>query len=321
MRAVGLIANPIAGTDIRRLVGHASAVTIQEKVAILRRVLNGLAASGAETVFYLPDIAGIAQAAVSSAEVSLRCEPLPMRPVGTAEDSTLAGRLLDEAGVAAIITLGGDGTNRAVAKGCGKAPLVPISTGTNNVFPTMIDGTIAGLAAGLLATGAVDGAAVCRQTKRVEVVTADGEDFALVDAAVCRDRFAGSGAVWEPGRVTAIVMARAEPWAVGLSSIGGQLRPVTDDDPLGLYVELGSGRCVRTVLAPGLVVEVPIAGWRPLALGEEVTLDVGEGIIALDGERQLSVDGSARARVTRAGPFVVNIRAVLTAARQRQAQG
>jgi hypothetical protein len=110
-------------------------------------------------------------------------------------------------------------------------------------------------------------------------------------------------------------MARAEPWAVGLSSIGGQLRPVTDDDPLGLYVELGSGRGVRTVLAPGLVVEVPIGGWRPLALGEEVTLEVGEGIIALDGKRQLSVHGSARARVTRAGPVVVDIRAVLTAAR------
>jgi len=42
-----------------------------------------------------------------------------------------------------------------VAQGCGTVPLVPISTGTNNVFPTMIDGTIAGLAAGLFATGAV----------------------------------------------------------------------------------------------------------------------------------------------------------------------
>jgi predicted polyphosphate/ATP-dependent NAD kinase len=314
MPAVGLIANPIAGTDIRRLVGQASPVPMQEKVAIVRRVLNGLAATGTETVFYMPDVAGIAEAAVSTAEAALRCEPLPMRPVGTAEDSTLAGRLLAEAGVAAIITLGGDGTNRAVAKGCRNVPLVPISTGTNNVFPTMIDGTIAGLAAGLLATGAVDGGAVCRQTKRVEVATADGEDFALIDAAVCRDRFTGARAVWDPRRVTAIVMARADPWAVGLSSIGGRLRAVTDDDPLGLYVELGWGQCVRMVLAPGLVFEVPVGSWRPLALDEEVNLDVGEGTIALDGERQLRVHGDARARVTRAGPVVVDIRGVLAAA-------
>ena len=321
MAAVGLIANPIAGTDIRRLVGQASPVPMQEKVAIVRRVLKGLAGTGTETVFYLPDLAGIAAVAVSGAEAALRCEPLPMRPVGTAEDSTLAGRLLAEAGVAVIITLGGDGTNRAVAQGCGKVPLVPISTGTNNVFPTMIDGTIAGLAAGLLATGAVDSGAVCRQTKRVEVVTADGEDFALIDAAVCRDRFTGARAVWDPRRITAIVMARADPWAVGLSSIGGRLRAVTDDDPLGLYVELGRGPCVTTVLAPGLVLEVPIAGWRPLALDEEVALDVGEGTIALDGERQLHVRGDARARVTRAGPVVVDIRGVLAAVRHKQHHG
>jgi predicted polyphosphate/ATP-dependent NAD kinase len=321
MPAVGLIANPIAGTDIRRLVGQASPVPMQEKVAILRRVLNGLAATGAETVFYLPDVAGIAQAAVNTAGAPFRCEPLAMRPVGSAEDSTLAGRLLAEAGVAAIITLGGDGTNRAVAKGCGKVPLVPISTGTNNVFPTMIDGTIAGLAAGLLATGAVDGGTVCRQTKRVEVSTADDEDFALIDVAVCRDRSTGARAVWDPRLVTAVVMARADPWAVGLSSIGGQLCAVTDDDPLGLYVELGSGQGVTTVLAPGLVLEVSVARWRPLALDEEVTLDVGDGTIALDGERQLRVRGDARARVTRGGPVVVDIRGVLAAVRHSQGQG
>ncbi|MGA7911750.1 MAG: NAD(+)/NADH kinase [Candidatus Dormiibacterota bacterium] len=312
MPPVGLIANPVAGTDIRRLVGQASGVPMHEKVATVRRVLRGLAAGGVETVFYMPDIAGLAYAALAGESV-LKCEPLTMRPMGTAEDSTLAGRLLAEAGVAAIITLGGDGTNRAVAQGCGTVPLVPISTGTNNVFPTMIDGTIAGLAAGLFATGAVDRDTASRQTKRVEVVTAGGEDFALIDAAVCMDHVTGARAVWDPRRVSAVVMARADPWAVGLSSIGGRLCGVSDDDPLGLYVQLGRGPLVTCVLAPGLVVEVPISGWRTLALDEEVSLDVGDGTIAFDGERQLSSGGVARARVTRAGPVVVDIRAVLAA--------
>lgn len=312
MPPVGLIANPVAGTDIRRLVGQASGVPMHEKVAIVRRVLRGLAAGGVETVLYMPDIAGLAHAAVAGESV-LRCESLPMRPIGTAEDSTLAGRLLAEAGVAAIITLGGDGTNRAVAQGCGTVPLVPISTGTNNVFPTMIDGTIAGLAAGLFATGMVDRVAACRQTKRVEVVTAGGEDFALIDAAVCMDHVTGARAVWDPRRVSAVVMARADPWAVGLSSIGGRLCRVSDDDSLGLYVELGRGPLVTCVLAPGLVVDVPVSSWRTLALDDEVSLDIGDGTIALDGERQLSGGSEARARVTRAGPVVVDIRAVLTA--------
>jgi hypothetical protein len=73
------------------------------------------------------------------------------------------------------------------------------------------------------------------------------------------------------------------PWAIGLSSIGGRLRGVTDDDQVGLYVELGWGPCVTCVPAPGLVVEVPIAGWRTLSLDKEVAIEVGEGSIALDG--------------------------------------
>lgn len=314
---VGLIANPVAGTDIRRLVSQASGMPMHEKVATVRRVLRGLAAGGVETVFYMPDIAGLGHAAVAG-EGALKCEPLPMRPMGTADDSTLAGRLLAEAGVAAIITLGGDGTNRAVAQGCGTVPLVPISTGTNNVFPTMIDGTIAGLAAGLFASGAVDRDAASRRTKRVEVATDGGADFALIDAAVCLDQVTGARAVWDPRRVSAVVLSRADPWAVGLSSIGGRLSRVTDDDPLGLYVELGRGPCVTGVLAPGLVAEVPIAAWRTLALDEEVSLDVGDGTIALDGERQLSGCGDVRVRVTRTGPVVVDIRGVLAATRHRQ---
>lgn len=306
-----MVANPLAGRDIRRLVGEASVVPTPERVAVVRRVLRGLAAAGADRVLYLPDVARITEVAVRGVDLPLDCEPLPIRAQGTAADSVLAGRLLAAAGAAAIVTIGGDGTNRAVARDCGETPLVPLATGTNNVFSTMIDGTVAGLAAGLLATGAVDPAAVCQRTKRIEVSTAGGVDFALIDAAVCIDRFAGARAVWDPGRITTLVLARAEPWAVGLSSIGGQLRYVADGDPLGLYVEVGSGPSVRAVLAPGLVVDVPIGDWRPLTLGEEVWLEAGGGTIALDGERELTAPGRVCARVSRSGPRVVDIRAVL----------
>lgn len=307
---VGLIANPAAGRDIRRLVGLASVVPNHEKAAIVRRVLAGLAAAGVAEVLYLPDPAGIMRAALDGVAPGVRARPLEMAIDGTAEDSTLAARLLAAAGVGAIVTLGGDGTNRAVAAGSGNVPLVAISTGTNNVFPTMIDGTLAGLAAGLVATGAVDRGQVVRQAKVVQVVADGILECALVDAAVCLDRFVGARAIWDPSRILAIVLARTEPWAVGLSSIGGQLSPVGIDEPAGLYVEIGSGPRVRAVIAPGLVLEVPIRSYRRLALEEAVELPVG-GTIALDGEREFHSTGRARAWVAARGPAVVDIRAAL----------
>lgn len=314
MTLVGLIANPAAGRDIRRLVGLASVVPNHEKAAIVRRVLAGLAAAGVTEVGYLPDPAGIVVSALDSSTSEIHATPLQMTIEGTAEDSLQAARLLVALGARAIVTLGGDGTNRAVAGGCGEVPLVPISTGTNNVLPTMIDGTVAGVAAGLVATGRVGTARVCTRTKVVNIATDGGLDFALVDAAVCTDRFVGARAIWDPSRVRALVFARTDPWAVGLSSIGGQLLSLAADEPAGLYVEIGSGPCVRAVLAPGVVVEVPVRHHRRLLLDEIVELPTA-GTIALDGEREIPINGSARAWVAATGPRVVDIRATMALAR------
>ncbi|MBJ7600360.1 MAG: ATP-NAD kinase [Candidatus Nephthysia bennettiae] len=313
----GLIVNPAAGRDIRRLVGLASMMPHHEKAAIVRRVLRGLEWAGVERVLFLADGAGIMGAALDGAQAGIRVEPLPIQLEHRAADSSEAARRLAEAGVGVIVTLGGDGTNRAVAAGCGDVPLVAVSTGTNNVFPSMVEGTVAGLAAGLVATGQVAAAAVSRRSKRVEVSVDGAEDFALVDAAACRDAFRGAAAIWDPARVSALVLARAEPWAVGLSSIGGALEAISAGEPAGLYVELGDGRTqrqVRAILAPGLPAWVGVARWRRLALGEEVELETGTGTVALDGERELPARGTARARVTRNGPLVVDVRAALAAA-------
>jgi predicted polyphosphate/ATP-dependent NAD kinase len=315
---VGLIVNPAAGRDIRRLVGAASIMPHHEKAAILRRVLRGLEAAGVDRVRYLPDGVGIVATAADVRGLRLRLESLPIRPRGFAGDSIEAARLLAADGVGAIVTLGGDGTNRAVATGCGRVPLVAISTGTNNVFPSMVEGTIAGLAAGLVASGAVSPDEVAPAAKWVEVRADEVSDVALVDVAACRDAFRGAAAIWDPARVRAVVLSRAEPWAVGLSSIGGRLRPLAADEPGGLYVGLGDAAAgdptVRAVLAPGLTADVPVREWRLLALGEEVVLPGEAGIVALDGERELPCRGRVTARVTAGGPRLVDVRRVLTMA-------
>src|ERR687887_1314191 len=197
---VGLIANPEAGHDIRRVVSHASTFSNQEKVYIIRRVLMGLAAAGVERVAYLPEPVGLVKFALDGLKDGPTVEPLEMTIFGRTADSTEAARRLAALGAACIVTLGGDGTNRAVAKGCGEVPLVPISTGTNNVFPTLVEGTIAGLAAGAVASGRLDPGAVVHPSKRLEVLINDElREIALVDAAVSREPYTGARAIWDPG--------------------------------------------------------------------------------------------------------------------------
>src|SRR5438067_1802631 len=152
---VGIIANPASGRDIRRLVAHGTVFDNNEKTAIVRRVLLGLEAVGIRRVAYMPEHDfGILPRAITGLHghpLQLEASPLEMPVLGTSADSTRAAQLLAELGAGCIITLGGDGTNRVVAKGCGTVPLIPISTGTNNVFPTFLEGTLAGMAASLIA--------------------------------------------------------------------------------------------------------------------------------------------------------------------------
>lgn len=319
MSSIGLIVNPRAGRDIRRLVGLASVHNHHEKVDTVRRVLSGAAAVGVETAVLVPDLTGIAETAAAKAPDGISVHWAMIEREGTAQDSSAGALALCEAGVGVVVSLGGDGTQRAVAAGCGQTPLVAVSTGTNNVVPTLVDGTMAGLAAGLLATGAVPAEQVTHRAKRVELDLDGTADFALVDAAVCRDPFVGSRAIWRADQVRTLLLARAEPWAMGLSSIGGRLRPTDAASDAGLLVELGDGAPVLAAVAPGRVLPVEVRSWRQLALGEEVALPVGAETISLDGEREIAVAEHAppgavlRARITRRGPLLVDIHAALGA--------
>jgi predicted polyphosphate/ATP-dependent NAD kinase len=319
-----MIVNPMAGRDVRRLVGLASQVTNHEKTAICRRLLAGVAAVGVEQVWLLPDDAGITRAAAEPFTDLLDCRWLPMQPRSRAEDSVQAASLLAGRRVGAIVMLGGDGTARAVAAGSGEVPLVAVSTGTNNVVPSMIDGTVAGMAAGLVANGAVSADSVTTRAKRVEVMVDGTADVALVDVAVCRERFIGSRAIWDPSSVSWLALARAEAWSVGLSAVGGWLHPLPDDAAGGLLIRLGDGGSeVLAPVAPGLIVRVPVRSWTRVAFGETVDLPVAGGTVALDGERALTIPvarhGAPRVQVTfsRDGPRIVDIRATVTAAAGR----
>ena len=314
MATVGIIANPAAGKDIRRMVAQGRFIPNHEKVNTLRRVLAGLAATGIRRVVMMPDSAMLCRAAVEGGPPGLETHILDMVFFNEEQDSTKAAEKMAEMGVGALVTLGGDGTNRAVAKGSGRVPLVPISTGTNNVFPVMVEGTVAGLAAGVVATGAVDVASVTSVGKLWEVyVNGALDDIALVDVAVSKERFVGARAIWDLDTIHELFVARSLPTGIGLSAIGFRLLPSMADDE-GVYMRLGAGdTSVDAPVAPGVVNHVSIEHWRPLRIGEPVKIDRGPCTLALDGERSISLPAKSTAEVVLSdmGPPVVSVDAAI----------
>lgn len=322
MPTVGIIANPAAGKDIRRLTAHASVFDNNEKVNIVRRVLLGLEAAGVERVLLMPDYFGIGTKAVHGLKLSLQTSLVGMAAGYNERDSVEAARGMAEAGAGCIITLGGDGTNRAVAKGCGDVPLVPISTGTNNVFPTMIEGTVAGLAAGFVARRVVGGREVVRPTLRLEI-RRDAElvDIALIDAVVYDGHFTGARAIWQADGLRQIVSTRAEPYSIGLSAVGGSLTGCDLDADEGLVINIGPGDLqVLAAIAPGLIRWVGITSFRRLTVGESVAVQAAPVVLALDGERTVALvkPEQVEIRLSADGPRVVDIQAAM---QQAAAQG
>lgn len=300
MKPVGIIANPASGKDIRRLVAFGSVFDNNEKVNIVRRVILGLDSLGVPEVFFMPDFYGIGLRAMENLEVSLKISFLDMEVEGQQEDSSLAARLLNERGVGAIITLGGDGTNRAVAKTCGSTPLLPISTGTNNVFPFMVEGTLAGIAAGVAAMHPELEECCFRQAPRLEIKR-EGQlvDLALVDVVVAKSGFIASRAVWEVSSLREIFLARAHPENIGFSSVGGLISGSSPGDSCGVHITIGEGgRIVRAPIAPGLIRPVPILSHELFAFGEEIAITYTPALVALDGERELMVKKGEVLRVS-----------------------
>ncbi len=313
MTSVGIIANPASGKDIRRLVAHASVFDNNEKSNILQRVLLALDAIGVDQVSIMPDYYGLGEQALDGLKLTaLNASILDMPMRATEEDSTEAASLFCQMGMGCMVVLGGDGTNRAVAKGCGRVPVVPISTGTNNVFPTMVEGTVAGLAAGLVALEAVDLDKVIYSAKQLEVYLDHKlTDVALVDVVTCSDLWIGTRAMWDPTHLQEVVLARAEPGCIGLSSVGSCFQILDARDGHGMYLALGQGgEQVLAPVGPGLVIPVAVRQHRLISLGDEVILNSGDGTIALDGERQIEIYHQQRisVRLTSDGPRVVDVR-------------
>jgi predicted polyphosphate/ATP-dependent NAD kinase len=325
MNSVGVIANPASGKDIRRLVAHGTVFNNNEKVNIVRRLLLGLEATGVKRAWIMPDSFCIGKKALDGLDLGFDASILPMPATFSCEDSTQASARMVAEHVNCIVTLGGDGTNRAVAKASGDVPLMPISTGTNNVFPTMVEGTVAGIAAGLVACGLANEAV--HKVPRLDIFCVDSrqaghsdvpDDIALVDAAIYDEQFIASRAIWDASKIKAVISTSAKAGTIGLSSIGAHILGENGSSERGLYLRLEpGGQEVLAPIAPGLIRRVSLAEYRLLSPSEEVILVRREPcVLALDGEREieLKADAAVRVRFNLNGPNVINARRAIEVA-------
>ncbi len=319
---LGIVANPASGKDVRRLVARASVFDNQEKQAIVGRALIGAAAAGADRIAYYDDPHGIVRAALDEHGTALQAEAVDATQTSTPLDTISAARAMADCGCTCVLTLGGDGTNRAFATGWRTATLLPLSTGTNNVFPVLTEATIAGAAAGLIASGRVTAADTGTRQKIIDVdIHGESSEIALIDAVLSRERFVGARALLSPDHLAAALLTRADPAAVGITSIGGLLAPHSADQPGGLLLamepppEPSEPISVFAPIAPGYYRNVCVYAHRRVSTGETVEV-TGPGVLAFDGERERVLQSGQRAtlRISTDGPTIVDVRRTLAAA-------
>lgn len=330
MNAIGIVANPASGKDIRRLVAYATAMDNMDKVNIVRRIIMSLSHSDVEILYYMREYYGIVQSALDGLYSQhkhiadgIRFVPVETVVLGIELDTVLAVEAMRELGVKCIITLGGDGTNRAVAKSCGDIPLIPISTGTNNVFPKMIEGTVAGMAAGAYAGGRLPfNPKHCLDSKRLEI-RKDGKmlDMALIDAVVLRNDAVASRAMWATEYFDQIFLTNCSAANIGVSAIGGQIAEIDEDAPFGFYAECGpDGQQFCAPIAPGLMEWVCVSDYKVMPVGTALPIRTTPCVIAVDGERDIMIleETDLSVCLTWNGPKRLNIAEVLKDARKEK---
>jgi len=325
---IGILVNPRAARDIRRLVTGASSIPVSERIAICHRIVRGLSAVDVGQILMMPDRDNIAvklKTAVererSSTSANLPGIRILDMPVTDSPQDTLdAAQLMVKAKVGAIVVLGGDGTHRLVAHACGTIPLACISTGTNNAFPGNPEATVAGLAAGAVGRRLVVPDIVCQSNKRL-CVRVNSQDTipALVDVCITTDTQTGTRALWRSDRLRKLFLTFAEPGQVGLSSIGSLLSPTTREDDNGLVIDMDPAaegfKKLMAPIAPGLFEPVAITNYQPISLNQNYVIDSFVGTLAYDGEKEVTLFSGDRIeiRLDRRGPRTIDIAKTIAA--------
>lgn len=309
MPQLGIIVNPFSGRDVRRLAARASASLHQDKRQQVARLALGALDQGVEEILLATDPFRVSELAVAKLPQRRHVRILQRPLAHSAEDTRTAALLMWEAGCRVFVVLGGDGSSRIFAKTLPDAVLLPLSTGTNNVFPYRLEASVAGMAAGLFATGKLDARQDCLRCKQVHITAGGRRDLALIDAVLLRDDYIGSHLPFDAAKIESLLLTRAEPAAIGVSPIGGYLLPCGHADDFAVQVDCapGAGRRLSVPISPGLHTELGIAQVQKVPLGAPLAL-AGPGLLAFDGDRSLPLAAgeTASLEVRRDGPHIID---------------
>ena len=309
MSKIGLCVNPMSGRDVRRLAARATNMTHEAKRDIVARIAAGADSVGVTDIFVMREPFRIASLALEHMKLRARVHILDAPIKNDSRDTEEGLRCFLEAGCKTIVSLGGDGTNRAIVKSSSDIDLIPLSTGTNNVFPISVEPTLAGIVAGLNALGRLTEVELKSRSKVIHIEYNTVSDIALIDLVKVVNDQLGSLLPFKPRNIEKLLLTRAEPASIGMSPIGGFIDPVYQQDDAGLIVNLSDeGRSVRVPLSPGLFGDLEVSSVERVCLNQSVEFH-GPGILAMDGDRVIELaDGElALATVRRDGPFVIDV--------------
>ncbi|MBT6245464.1 MAG: hypothetical protein HOI43_08635 [Gammaproteobacteria bacterium] len=309
---LGIIVNPMSGRDVRRVVARASTSTHYEKQQQVTRLVLAALEHGVARIFLADEPFRISSRAVEHLPQRSLIEILKYPLTHTARDTETMADLMWAEGCRTFIVLGGDGTNRIVARRYPDATILPLSTGTNNVFPVFVEASIAGAAAGIIASKQLQLEQTCIRCKQIHLLTdqvdSSRADIALIDAVLLKNDELGSLLPFSADHLSTLVLTRAEPASVGLSPVGGYLDACGHHDDFGLVVECAKlGKTKVTVpISPGLWQEVGVKDFKRIQLDTTISVS-GAGILAFDGDRSIGLGQSETAllKVCRDGPWII----------------
>ena len=309
MSKIALCVNPMSGRDVRRLAARASNMTHEAKRDIVARIAAGADSTGVSDIYVMREPFRIAELALEHMPLSANVHILDAPIKNDSRDTQEAIHRFIEMGCRTIVSLGGDGTNRAIVKSTSEIDLIPLSTGTNNVFPLSVEPTLAGIVAGLNAVGKITDDSLKSRSKVIYIESAGIQDIALIDLVLLSNDQLGSLLPFKADNIRKLLLTRAEPASIGMSPIGGFIDPVYEDDDEGLLVDLSSGgRTFRAPLSPGLFGQVNVSSAERIKMDARVLFE-GPGVLAMDGDREIQLMSGQTASVSirRDGPFVLKV--------------
>lgn len=325
---IGIICNPQSGKDIRRLLTAATTIDDTEKLNILERIVLTIMAVKKQKVYIMPDRLGYGRMLIKKSHLPDYPQDLSMLEVyemgmtETQSDTEFFASEMERLGADALIIMGGDGTNRAAARGSRKVPTISLSTGTNNVYPQMLEGTVAGMAAAAISSDVIPPDKCTYASKCIEIYKNEKPiDIALIDLVFCRNPFVGSRAIWDYKEIDSVIVTQCSMASIGFSALIGSAMQVTSEEPWGAMADFTDEK--PNTLAPmgaGSIQEIHITNEKKIELNTPITRVMDyQGTLALDGEREIFFKQGDKitCEITMEGPRRVDICAAVEYARKQ----